>query len=158
MQHLPSSESSSPLVSSLRMPFSFSSSPSFSRLLDRIGIALSGLCVVHCLVLPLLVPFLTTLAAFADSEWTHVILAALILPTVIFAAWRGYAKHGQSIVVYLLVSGLFAVLAALFAGEHFSNEPLEAGMTTLGSILLIAGHWQNHKHCKMCASGIPHKH
>lgn len=114
--------------------------------------------MVHCLVLPLLVPFLTTLAAFAESEWAHLALAILILPTVVFAAWRGYAKHGQSIVVYLLVSGLFAVLAALFAGEHFSNETLEAGMTTFGSVLLIAGHWQNHKHCKMCASGIPHKH
>lgn len=135
-----------------------SHSPSNSPLFDRIGIALSSLCMVHCLVLPLAVPFLTTLAAFAESELTHVVLALLIIPTVVFAAWRGYSKHGQRDVVWLLASGVVAVVVAMFAGEHFSSEPLEAGMTTIGSVLLIAGHWQNHKHCSLCASGMPHKH
>ena len=127
-------------------------------LLDRIGVLLSGLCVVHCLVLPMLVPFLTTLSVFAESELTHLILAALIVPTVAFSAWSGYSKHGKSIIVWLLASGTLAVVIAMFAGEQFASEPLEAGMTTLGSVLLIAGHWQNHKHRAQCDIAVPHKH
>lgn len=131
---------------------------SSDTLLDRIGIALSGLCMVHCLFLPMLIPFLTMLSTFAESELTHLVLALLIVPTVVFAAWRGYALHGKSVVVWLLLSGTLAVVIAMFAGEQFSNEPLEAGITTLGSVLMIAGHWQNHKHRALCTNPLPHKH
>jgi hypothetical protein len=155
-----SAEISSPIPSTHLRPHSpVSGTDSASQtLMDRIGIALSGLCMVHCLVLPMLVPFLTTLSVFAESEMTHFVLAALIVPTVAFSAWSGYSKHGKSIIVCLLASGTLAVVIAMFAGEHFSSEPLEAGMTTLGSVLLIAGHWQNHKHRAICDITEPHKH
>jgi hypothetical protein len=114
--------------------------------------------MIHCLLLPMLIPFLTMLSAFAESETTHIVLAGLIVPTVIFAAWRGYRHHGKSIVVWLLLSGTLAVIVAMVAGEQFSSESLEAGMTTIGSVLLIAGHWQNHKHRARCTNPMPHKH
>ncbi len=134
------------------------SSPQQTSYIDRLGIALSGLCAVHCLVLPLALPFMGTLVNFIHSEWTHILLAILIIPTVVFTAWRGYKHHGKREVLWLLGIGTLAVLAAIFVGEQGAGDHVEAAVTTLGSVLLITGHWQNHKHCSLCASGKPHIH
>jgi hypothetical protein len=125
---------------------------------DRIGMTLSGLCAVHCLVLPLALPFLGTLASFLHSEWTHAFFAMLIVPTVVFAAWRGYKHHGKTEVLWLLGIGALAVVVALIAGERGVDAHVETAVTTLGSALLITGHWQNHKHCAICVNGKPHSH
>jgi drug/metabolite transporter (DMT)-like permease len=122
------------------------SSPNTS-LLDRLGIALSGLCVLHCLVLPFVMPLLTFAVFQEESPLTHIILAVLVLPTAIFTSLRGYKHHRNSTVVALLLGGATMVACALLLGEHLSNETVEAGVTTAGSVLLIAGHWQNHKQC-----------
>ncbi len=129
-----------------------------TSLFDRIGIAISGICAVHCLILPLLLPFMGAIAAQFESEWTHTILAALIIPTVLFTAWRGYKHHGKQEVIWLLGIGAFAVVAALLVGHHAANENVETAVTTLGSFLLITGHWQNHKHRALCVGGKPHAH
>lgn len=125
---------------------------------DRIGITLSGICAIHCLVLPMLLPFMGMMTGIIESEWTHGILALFIVPTVVFTAWRGYKHHGKLEIIWLLGIGALAVVAALFVGEHLANESIETAVTTLGSVLLITGHWKNHKHCSLCASGKPHVH
>ena len=125
---------------------------------DRVGIALSGLCAVHCLVLPLVLPFVGFFAAFAESEWTHLFLAICIVPTVVFAAARGYRRHGKRDILWLLGAGALAVIAALGVGELAGGGRLEAAFTTCGSVLLIAGHWKNHRHCALCADGKSHVH
>ncbi len=137
---------------------SLSSVSATTSLTDRLGMALSGLCAVHCLVLPLALPFLGTLASFVHSEWTHAILALLIVPTVVFTSWRGYKHHGKTEVVWLLVVGALAVLLALVAGHQGAGEQVEMAVTTLGSALLITGHWQNHKQFALCTNGKPHSH
>jgi MerC mercury resistance protein len=129
-----------------------------ATLFDRIGIVLSGLCVVHCVALPLMLPFVTTVAAFAHSEWTHLALALLIVPTVAFSAWSGYQQHKEASVIWLLAAGTALVLLAMFTGAYFSSEVLEAGITTVGSALLIAGHWRNHTYRALCSDGKPHRH
>lgn len=129
-----------------------------TSLTDRIGIALSGLCAVHCLILPLILPFLGTLASFVHSEWTHLVLAVLIIPTVAFAAWRGYQHHGKSEVLWLLGIGALSVLVALVVGVQGAGEHTETAVTTLGSIFLITGHWQNYKHHALCLTDEPHAH
>jgi hypothetical protein len=125
---------------------------------DRIGIVLSGLCMVHCMVLPLLVPFITTMAAFAHSEWMHIVLAILIVPTVVFSAWSGYRLHHKASVVWLLGLGTALVLMGMLTGTFFANELLETVITTAGSGLLIAGHWQNHIYRSTCENGMVHVH
>jgi hypothetical protein len=125
---------------------------------DRFGIALSGLCAVHCLVLPFILPFVGFFAALAESEWTHVFLAIGVVPTVVFAAARGYRRHGKREILWLLGVGALAVVAALGVGEFAGDGRLEAAFTTCGSALLIAGHWKNHRHCSLCVDGKSHVH
>lgn len=109
------------------------STPALLReaVLHRVGMALSGLCLVHCLLLPLLL--LTAVpTGWLESEWFH---AALIAPVVLVsgpALWRaGGARAG------VLVAALAALVGALFV----ASETLETGLTVAGALSLLAAHW-----------------
>lgn len=114
--------------------------PGLSRetALHRAGMALSGLCLVHCLVLPLLVAAAPVMllaavpAGWLESEWLH---AALIAPVVLVsgpALWRsGGVRAGV----------LAAALAALTGALFVASEALETGLTVAGALSLLAAHW-----------------
>ncbi len=107
-------------------------------MLHRAGMALSGLCLVHCLLLPLLVaaaPMMLLAAVpsgWLESEWLH---AALIAPVVLVSGpvlWRsGGVRAG------VLVAAIAALIAALFV----ASERLETGLTVAGALSLLAAHW-----------------
>lgn len=118
---------------------------------DRVGMGLSGLCLVHCLALPLLSLGLPLWAA-ADSlhAWMHPLLALGVLPVALLALRTCWRRHGAWHVPILLGSGLVVVVVALLAG-HWLGPLAETAGTVLGSGLLLAGHWRN----RCCIAGDP---
>jgi hypothetical protein len=100
--------------------------------------ALSGLCLVHCLVLPLVAAAAPVMllaavpAGWLEAEWLH---AALIAPVALVsgpALWRsGGVRAG------VVVAALAALIAALFV----ASESLETGLTAAGALSLLAAHW-----------------
>ncbi|MFN4037913.1 MAG: MerC domain-containing protein [Erythrobacter sp.] len=105
--------------------------------LHRAGMALSGLCLVHCLLMPLVLTvapavFLASLpAGWIEAEWLH---AALIVPVVLVsgpALWRSGGRWAG-----VLVAALAALIAALFV----ASETLETGLTVAGALSLLAAH------------------
>jgi hypothetical protein len=114
---------------------------------DRIGIFLSGLCAIHCLFFPVAIALLP-LWPVAESvhAWTHPLLFLLIAPTVYFAV-RSDDVPNQ--IPQLLFSGL-AVIALAWLLHGWLGMWGESIVTTIGSVFLISGHWQNYKHhqCK----------
>ena len=114
---------------------------------DRIGIGLSGLCAVHCLVTPIaLVAFSLWPAALAVDAWLHPIFAALLIPTTLMAIRLAVRHRHARHIPLLLAVGLLLVLAAMAIGE-VAGAMSEAGVTVIGSGLLITGHWQNGHAC-----------
>jgi hypothetical protein len=108
---------------------------------DKIGIMLSGLCAVHCLAVSLVVivlPFLSARDFLHD--WTHLILLALIVPTVIVVARNGISR----LILLLLIGGLIIITAPLVFHDHVSLW-MESAITTAGSTLLIVGHWLHYR-------------
>jgi len=107
---------------------------------DRIGIALSGLCLIHCLALPAMLAVLPLLAStgfgvLAEAEWIH---AALLVPVVLVSG--GVLGRRALRIGWLgpvLVMALGAMTGALFVGEEWQEQALTAG----GASLLIIGHW-----------------
>ena len=114
------------------------------------GIGLSGLCAVHCLLIPVILAALP-LWPFAEAvhAWTHPILFVLIVPTVIFAIQKSRNVAGVSIFLY---SGLSVIGLAWLLHDLLGSRG-EAVVTLAGSVLLVAGHWMNFKHHK-----FRHKH
>jgi hypothetical protein len=109
---------------------------------DRIGLALSGLCAVHCLVMPVLLLLLPLWhRAHAFHEALHPLMAVLLVP-ITLRALRGGAAGGR-----LLRCGLALVWAALPA-HAFVAEGLGFLLTLAGSALLMAGHRSNLTCCR----------
>ena len=66
-----------------------------SSFLDRLGIALSGICIVHCLITPIALTVLPifTLSSFVEDILFHQLMLWLVLPTSALALFIGCRKH-----------------------------------------------------------------
>jgi len=120
---------------------------------DRLGIGLSGLCALHCLLMPVvlsLIPLWPTLRTV--NAWVHPALLVLILPVVI-GALRRVRRTGHIATAALLGVG-FLVLVGAWLGHDVLGAVGERIGTVLGSALLIAGHvlnWRSHRACAKSA-------
>lgn len=110
---------------------------------DRIGIFLSGLCVIHCLFFPVVIALLP-LWPVAESihAWIHPILFLLIAPTVYFAVRFDNVPNR---IPQFLFTGL-AVIALAWLLHDWLGLLAESVVTLGGSALLVAGHWLNYRH------------
>ena len=109
---------------------------------DRIGIALSGICMVHCLALPVAVAAMPVLTmGLGHSHLFHALILILVVPTVLLALRRA---HRQGLVMTLLGIGLLLIIAGLSSGSFWHNFTLETILTVAGSIFLVGGHITNY--------------
>jgi|TARA_R100000541_G_scaffold45949_2_gene53039 hypothetical protein len=109
---------------------------------DRVGIGLSGICAIHCLLVPVIVALIPLWPAFEEfHEYTHLIFFIAIAPAVYLSLRQ---RHKSPKITILLISGLFLIFLAWYFNDIL-GEYGEAGVTLIGSILLIWGHWQNYK-------------
>jgi hypothetical protein len=109
--------------------------------LDGLAIGASTLCLVHCLVLPVVLLLVPTLAAvLAVPEEFHVAALAFALPASIAALLAGLRRHHEIRPAIIVVPGLVLLaLGALLAREEW----VETVMTVAGALLLSIGHALN---------------
>jgi len=89
---------------------------------DRVGVAASILCAIHCGLAPVLLLFLPAFGRIWAHPASHALVAILIVPLAIFSIWRGYRRHRRRSVLLLAASGIFGVLIG--AGlPAFGKEP-----------------------------------
>jgi len=106
---------------------------------------------VHCLFIPVAVALLPLWqVAQSVHSWTHPILFLLIAPTVYFAVRTDNITFRVS---GLLFSGL-AVIGLTWMLHDWVGLWVESAVTTMGSLLLIAGHWYNYKNHSMRACSV----
>ena len=55
---------------------------------DAMGVSLSGLCMIHCLALPLLVSLFPLAGAWAEAPWVHWLFAILAGPLAAYVLTR----------------------------------------------------------------------
>lgn len=120
-----------------------------SARLDTAAIALSGICLVHCLALPLVVTLLPLFGAtLIDHETFHQLILVLVLPTSVIALGMGYKRHRNNRIAALGVIGAGALVAAAFALHALHAEPLERWVTVAGGITLAIAHIGNFRLCR----------
>ncbi|MEM1127839.1 MAG: MerC domain-containing protein [Bacteroidota bacterium] len=111
---------------------------------DRLGLSLSGLCMVHCLLFPMLLAVLPLWPVLEGThEALHIIFAVLLVPLTLAAAITGYRRHRSRFVLALLGAGMVFVTLVAVLGHHGLSAPVETMVTVGGSVLLLVGHWQN---------------
>ncbi len=112
---------------------------------------ISGLCVVHCIAVPLVIVLFPAigLQIFPQEDLTHAVLFAFILGTAGLAFVSGYRVHGQWQPVAWLVVGLIIVSFATFFVHRTMGHMWEPIFAIAGSLCLIRAHYLNHT-CKKC--------
>ena len=117
-------------------------------LIDKLGVALSALCLAHCLVIPFVIPFLPAAGLVAD-ESVHFALAAVIGGLALIAFVRGYRRHGRLDIVILGLIGATLVVGALFMHDmRVLGFPSEIVSTVVGGTMLITAHIANFRSCR----------
>lgn len=119
---------------------------------DQIGVWTSALCVVHCLLTPVLLSISAVSAHFLPSEEkTHRTLAVGIGAIGAIALLRGYRRHRSSRVLLLMVTGLVFIFGGAWWGDHLPSHAAEVFITLTGSGFMISAHRINHTFCQDCS-------
>lgn len=118
---------------------------------DRLGIWTSTLCVVHCLLTPVLLSFSAVIAHFLPAEEkVHRGLALLVALFGTFALLIGFRKHRRSSVLLMMATGLSCIAGTAWFGDKLPSHAIEVGITFCGSAMMIAAHRLNHTFCRSC--------
>jgi MerC mercury resistance protein len=124
---------------------------SFSGL-DGVGACVSGLCLVHCVAMPIVLAFSPTLAhLIPGDEIVHRMLAFLVVGAGLPSFLAGFRKHRKWRVLATGFAGMSVILGALIFGDRFSSHAAEIGATSMGSLLLTTAHLTNRTFCRKCS-------
>lgn len=111
---------------------------------DAAAISLSGLCVLHCLGLPLVASFLPVISQAAEAEWIHKALVIAAGPLALAAFMLTRAGSTRLIFGALAGAGVAALIAGAFVHELHDYE---RHLTVAGALLLAGAHvfrWRAH--------------
>ena len=122
----------------------------FRRYGDRIAIALSSFCAVHCLVAPLIVVLFPTMIALGlDDDSFHLWLLVAVVPVSVVALGLGCRDHGNKLVLGVGLLGVTLLSLAGILGHDFLGESAERVLTLVGSGLIAASHIRNFILCRI---------
>ena len=110
--------------------------------LDRAGVLLSGLCMVHCLLGLLLVSVLGLGSGLLLSPRIHEIGLVLAIAVAVITLGLGIARHKRPGPLLIAACGI-ALMAVALAIGHGSGE---AVLTIAGVALLAFAHIRNLRH------------
>ena len=109
--------------------------------MDRLGIALSGLCLVHCLASTVILAVLASAGGVLLSPVIHEIGLGLAIVLGLVALGRGIVEHG--FMMPAAVGGLgLGVMAGALSLPHDGAEVM---YTILGVSILALGHDLNRR-------------
>jgi hypothetical protein len=110
-------------------------------LLDRMAIALSGLCVVHCLASAVFVAMVASAGGLLLHPMIHEVGMTLALGLGVIALGRGVVEHG--FMMPAAVGGLgLGVMAGALMLPHESGEAM---YSIIGVLILALGHDLNRR-------------
>ncbi|NIJ17479.1 MerC domain-containing protein [Sphingobium vermicomposti] len=122
------------------MATSFRSSLSTGRL-DRIAIAISGMCVAHCLGTAVLLGMLASAGGIFDNPLFHEVGLVLAILLGAVALGHGAIAHG-----YMMPAAVGALGLGIMAGAMTLDHGWqESAYTLLGVAILALGHDLNHR-------------
>jgi hypothetical protein len=119
-----------------------SSAPAPVSRLDRLGFALSGLCLIHCLLLPIIIAILPVMSSIIpEHEVVHFVMIAMAIPISGTAIFKGYLHHRVAAIPLIGAAGLLFLLIGALLGGAF-----DVPVTVTGSLLLATAHLRNWRH------------
>jgi len=121
------------------------------KLTDKLGIFLSFACVLHCILLPIILPLLPFIGfAFDHNGLFHVYLSIIIVAIACITLMPGYLKHHNPEPLGLaFIAACILILSGII--EMKIGHTLQITLATVaGSCSMIWAHYTNHKNLCAC--------
>ncbi|MDB5698948.1 MAG: MerC protein [Alphaproteobacteria bacterium] len=110
-------------------------------LLDRMAIAMSGLCLVHCLATSIIVALLASAGGLLLSPAVHEVGLTLAIAIGAISLGRGVLDHG-----FMMPSAVGGLGLGVMAGAlTLAHGPTETAYTIIGVAILALGHDLNRR-------------
>lgn len=116
---------------------------------DKLAISLSFLCTLHCLVLPLALVLMPSLAILPfQDEAFHLGMLIAVIPISAFALTMGCKQHKRYQLLLMGGIGLSILIAAVILGHDLLGETGEKVLTVIGAGFVALGHIWNYRLCQ----------
>jgi len=114
--------------------------------LDSMGLALSGACLLHCVLVTAAVLVAPTASVWlgATENAVHWLLVLIALGVSGWAFYSGFKRHGTLTAVLLGAAGLFVMFVA---AAHLFGRAAETFLTLSGAGIVAAAHLLNLRLC-----------
>jgi hypothetical protein len=115
-----------------------------SKYFDRVAIALSTICIVHCLAMPFVIAVLPV-AAFTvggDGHF-HSLMLWFVVPTSLLGFGFGFRVHRRADIVLLGAAAIVTLAVAALWGHSAWDPSVEVLINVAASVVLAAAHWRN---------------
>jgi len=121
-----------------------------STTLDKFGIFLSGICLLHCLITPVLITLLPIISinVLVEDLLFHQLMLWLVVPISCVALFIGCRKHKKLSIALTGIIGMIILFVVALFGHDLFGETMEKLMTTLGGLILAASHFLNFRACQ----------
>lgn len=119
--------------------------------IDRIGMALSTACIVHCLASPVLAVAATAAGLHLGEGGVHVGFAVVAAAVGLVAFVPGYRRHRRARVPASALLGMSLLWAPALLGGALGPVP-EPLVVVAGGLVLVQAHRWNRSFCAGCAA------
>ena len=106
---------------------------------DRVAMALSGFCVLHCAATAIFVALAASIGGVLAAGWIHEAGLAIAIVLGVVALGRGLTRHGLVLPLAIGMVGL-AFMAYALSLPHGGGELM---FTVIGVSILALGHFLN---------------
>ena len=116
---------------------------------DKTAISLSALCLVHCLLVPSFLVFLSGYVSLSyNNELIHYAILFIAIPVSLYALITGVRNHKSFSFLYLGLIGITSLILAVTLGAQIWGEVGEKLLTTVGALLVAISHFKNYRLCR----------
>lgn len=116
---------------------------------DKTAISLSALCLVHCLLAPSFLVFLSGYISLSyNNELIHYLILFIAIPVSLYALITGVRNHNSYNYFCFGLLGTLALIMAVTLGAQMWGEAGEKILTTIGALLVAVSHFKNYRLCR----------
>ena len=108
-----------------------------TAIIDRAGVTISTLCIVHCVLLPFIMSVIPIVGVLAENEAVHKVLVCLAILPAVFSFSSSMASRFSAFVRGMALFGIVTLFAGAFVeGLH----DFETSLTVVGGLSLASAH------------------
>ncbi len=113
-----------------------------NEMLDKAAVTLSGLCLLHCLALPLVLIVLPFINA-VSLDGLHAEMLLVVIPVSSVALLLGFRRHGNRRILLAGIGGMaLLILGGTVAHDHY-GVIADRTLTIAGALVLAFTHYRN---------------